>query len=136
MDPADIILNLAIAVPPPGVIQNFINPESQAPRVIIVAAVMTVIMTLFTSVRFYTKIFIKRKFTRDDGRFTNYMHDIAFKIALNFPSSLFTCFCRSPLLRLQISYFDEIQLFAIIYTATTLACNSYHSGHLNTAYAT
>lgn len=54
--------------PPPGVTPNMVNPKSTGPILIIVSSVLQAIMVVFVINRIYTKSFISRKFTWDDGR--------------------------------------------------------------------
>jgi len=53
-------------VPPPGVIPNFVDPETRGPVLLIVGSIFMVIMLVLASMRFYTKIFIVRRLTWDD----------------------------------------------------------------------
>jgi hypothetical protein len=52
--------------PPEGVIPNFDNPESIAPRVIVTALVCPVVAVLFVLMRSYTKKVIFNRFDLDD----------------------------------------------------------------------
>lgn len=44
--------------PPPGVVPNFVNPDSIADTIRAVAVFFAVLTTLSTAIRFYTKFFI------------------------------------------------------------------------------
>ena len=44
--------------PPPGVVPNFVNPDSIADTIRAVAVFLAVLTTLSTAIRFYTKFFI------------------------------------------------------------------------------
>ncbi|KAI4241850.1 MAG: hypothetical protein L6R42_011172, partial [Xanthoria sp. 1 TBL-2021] len=52
--------------PPPGVEQNFVNPESTASTAIAVTVLFTVIMFVFVCMRMYTKLLISRARGWDD----------------------------------------------------------------------
>ncbi|KAL9041315.1 MAG: hypothetical protein Q9180_001356 [Flavoplaca navasiana] len=56
----------AIQQPPPGVEQNFVNPESTANTAIAVTVLFTVIMFVFVCMRMYTKLFVSRAWGWDD----------------------------------------------------------------------
>jgi hypothetical protein len=52
--------------PPPGVVPNFEDPESTGHLLIIVGSVVMAIMLVTATLRFYTRIFIRRKAAADD----------------------------------------------------------------------
>jgi hypothetical protein len=54
------------AIPPPGVIPNFINPESRARGSIISCAILTAVMLAFLILRMNTKIFILKSVGWED----------------------------------------------------------------------
>ncbi len=62
--------NEAALQPPPGVQSNFNNPPSNRLMFLTVAPTMMGIMTVFLATRFYVKIWIKRHFSWDDGKYT------------------------------------------------------------------
>lgn len=61
--------NVPIATPAPGVIPNFVNPETRAPAVVAIAVVCLSLMWPISLLRLYTKIWINRSFGWDDGEF-------------------------------------------------------------------
>ena len=52
--------------PPPGVVPNFVNPESRAHATIVGNGVATGIMMVFVITRMYTKLFISKAFGWED----------------------------------------------------------------------
>ena len=53
-------------MPPPGVIPNFVNPDTRGPVLIIVGTIFMVLMLVLATLRYYTKFFIVRKTSWDD----------------------------------------------------------------------
>ena len=53
-------------MPPPGVVPNFLNPESHANQTIIACSIVTAAMILFLFARMYTKIHLTRSVGWDD----------------------------------------------------------------------
>ena len=54
--------------PPAGVTSNFINPESRALIVVIPSIVCLVLITVFSLLRFYTNLWIKRSIRAEDSK--------------------------------------------------------------------
>ena len=54
------------ALPPEGLISNFVDPPSLAPVVTAVCCVMIVLETFFGGIRFYTNLSAHRKLGYDD----------------------------------------------------------------------
>lgn len=54
------------AKPPKGVIPNLVNPHSEGHVLIIVGSIFMAIMFIFSGIRFYMKLFVRRKTTADD----------------------------------------------------------------------
>jgi hypothetical protein len=52
--------------PPPGVVPNFINPESVGYRLIVAAIMCPAIALVFLLLRLYTKLCILKKLLLDD----------------------------------------------------------------------
>lgn len=63
-DPA--FLQLPALPPPPGVIPNFTNPETQGPRLVVVGAVLLTFVLIALVNRVYTKLGILKKVSWDD----------------------------------------------------------------------
>lgn len=59
-------LMLPAGIPPPGVIPNFVNPESRGPVSVIVCTIAMVLMISFVMIRFYAKLGIIRRRNWDD----------------------------------------------------------------------
>lgn len=57
---------LGAAPPPPGVVPNFVNPETISDRLILAAAIWPGVALPFLVLRLYTSQFIVRKWHRDD----------------------------------------------------------------------
>lgn len=55
-----------LALPPPGVIPNFVNPESHAYQLIITVAVCLSLVVVAVFMRLYTKQFITHSMGWDD----------------------------------------------------------------------
>ena len=55
--------------PPPGVTPNFIDPYTRGPMLLALSAVAIGIMYFFVGIRFYSKFYIKREWSWDDGQF-------------------------------------------------------------------
>ncbi|KAL8663885.1 MAG: hypothetical protein Q9168_008015 [Polycauliona sp. 1 TL-2023] len=66
LPPGIDLSHVASQQPPPGVEQNFVNPESTANTAIAVTVLFTVIMFVFVCMRMYTKLFISRAKGWDD----------------------------------------------------------------------
>jgi hypothetical protein len=60
---------IGAAEPPPGVVPNFVNPDSIGYRIIILNAAMLTLSTLFVSLRLLTRIYIIRTMCADDCMF-------------------------------------------------------------------
>ena len=52
--------------PPPGITSNFINPVTRGPALVISSAISITLMVLSVTVRFYTKLYIKKTWGWDD----------------------------------------------------------------------
>ena len=61
-------------MPPPGVVPNLVNPDTQGPVLLIVGSILMFFMLLLASMRFFTKLFIVRHTTWDDCEFIRVMH--------------------------------------------------------------
>jgi len=57
---------LAASPPPPGVTPDFVNGESIAYRLFIVAILFSVLALVFLSARLFTAAFIQKKWHTDD----------------------------------------------------------------------
>jgi hypothetical protein len=55
--------------PPPGVRPNFIDPESQAPGMMIANGIITAVMLVFVLLRLYTKAFLTKGLFWEDGEY-------------------------------------------------------------------
>lgn len=67
LDPSNPALaKYPLASPPPGVIPNFVNPESHAYQLIITVAVCLAFVVIAVSMRLYTKQFITKSMGWDD----------------------------------------------------------------------
>ena len=62
--------------PPPGVIPNFINPESQADVFTITSSVFLAMMLSVFLMRMYANLLIKRKIRADDGGHCIMIHEL------------------------------------------------------------
>ena len=62
----EAMMNYPGAVPPPGVIPNLVNPYSRGKDIIIVGSILLAIMSVFVTLRYYTKAFIIKSATWDD----------------------------------------------------------------------
>ncbi|KAL8637703.1 MAG: hypothetical protein Q9228_005053 [Teloschistes exilis] len=72
LDPSNPALaKYPLASPPPGVIPNFVNPESHAYQLIITVAVCLALVVIAVSMRLYTKQFITKSMGWDDSTFYN-----------------------------------------------------------------
>ena len=56
---------------PPGVTPNFVDPESFAPRLIIVAAVVMFLSTFFLTLRIWTRVVLLRRVGYEDCMFVH-----------------------------------------------------------------
>lgn len=65
--PPALLDELPALLPPPGVNPNYENPENKGPALAAVATVLSCLAVLFYGVRVYTKGFVVRKATWDDG---------------------------------------------------------------------
>jgi len=73
--PDSVLSTIAIGVPPPGTISNFVDPPNSGWGFIIVGAVLLPIMGIFMAIRADSKLRIIRKTTWDDCRQSNvYLH--------------------------------------------------------------
>ena len=54
---------------PPGVLPNFISPESQANIFVTTSSVFLAVMLLIFVMRMYANVWVKHKFRADDGRY-------------------------------------------------------------------
>ena len=52
--------------PPPGTISNFIDPVTRGPALVISSAIAVTLMVLAVTVRFYTKLYIRKTWGWDD----------------------------------------------------------------------
>ena len=59
--------------PPHGVQSNFSNPESRAPTQIITTSIILGFVLVFFFNRVYTKVFLMKKLTWDDGKVSRYL---------------------------------------------------------------
>lgn len=59
-------LMLPGGISPPGIIPNFVNPESRGPVSVIACTIAMVLMMSFVLVRFYAKLAVIRKWNWDD----------------------------------------------------------------------
>ncbi|KAL8762522.1 MAG: hypothetical protein Q9184_001482 [Pyrenodesmia sp. 2 TL-2023] len=79
VDPAKLE-GVPAAKPPPGVVPNYVDPQSSGPRLIAVGCILVALMLLFVATRIYTKAKIVKKFSPDDsvtaGRFGTHMWDL------------------------------------------------------------
>ncbi|KAL9577510.1 MAG: hypothetical protein Q9212_006315, partial [Teloschistes hypoglaucus] len=67
IDPSNPALAMyPLASPPPGVIPNFVNPESHAYQLVITVAVCLALVVIAVSMRLYTKHFITKSMGWDD----------------------------------------------------------------------
>ena len=64
MDPT----NPPALIPPPGVIPDFVHPESRAVYTVVISAVCLALMGVFVSIRVYSRIYITRAWTKDDSK--------------------------------------------------------------------
>lgn len=55
--------------PPAGITSNFFNPESRSLMIIVTSILCLVLITLISSLRFYTNIWIKRSLKADDSKY-------------------------------------------------------------------
>lgn len=55
--------------PPPGVTQNFVNPERKGEEIYYLGIVGMIFSTLFLILRIYTKLRINRQFGSEDGTY-------------------------------------------------------------------
>lgn len=67
------LASIPASTPPPGVIPNFVNPESNSYKIHIASAICLPSMLLFVALRLYAKLFLNKQKTFDDGNnfFTN-----------------------------------------------------------------
>ena len=65
------ISNIPVQVPPPGIIPNFDNPDSNSKTFFIVTSILLVLTILLIVNRFYVKTYIIRKYTTDDCEFVD-----------------------------------------------------------------
>lgn len=56
--------------PPPGVIPNFVNPESNMQFLIVTTTCFTALAGLFVAFRMYTRLYINRSAGSDDCQFS------------------------------------------------------------------
>lgn len=61
--------NVPALAPPPGVVPNFVNPESLAPLCLIVIAFTLPLMVLFLALRLYVRLRISSATGADDSQF-------------------------------------------------------------------
>jgi len=61
------VLALPAMAPQPGVVSNFINPESRAYVVIVVNGVFTAFLLIFVFLRLYAKAFVSKSIGWEDG---------------------------------------------------------------------
>ena len=59
-------VTLPASFPPPGVTSNFINPVTRGPTLVITSAVCITLMVICITIRFYTKLYIKKTWGWDD----------------------------------------------------------------------
>lgn len=67
MDKVPDIWDMPAGVPPPGVIPNFINPESRVSMIDVSAAVCLPLLIIFAGSRLYAKAFVVKRRSWDDG---------------------------------------------------------------------
>lgn len=65
----NILYHVPSLMPPAGVTSNFVNPESQALMVIVTSILCLVLISLISTLRFYTNLCIKRSFKADDSKY-------------------------------------------------------------------
>ncbi|OCL10074.1 hypothetical protein AOQ84DRAFT_290010, partial [Glonium stellatum] len=70
MDP-EILANTPALAPPPGVVPNFVNPQSRADQTRIVICVTLPIMVILLALRIYTRLRKTRAFGADDCMLLN-----------------------------------------------------------------
>lgn len=63
--------NVPALAPPPGVVPNFVNPESLAPLCRIVIALTLPLMVVFLALRMYVRLRISRAMGADDSQFSS-----------------------------------------------------------------
>ena len=63
------LLDLPPALEPPsGVKSNFVNPQSQAPMVVVACIVCQVLIIPISLLRFYTNIYVNRSLKAEDSK--------------------------------------------------------------------
>ncbi|KAF2274905.1 uncharacterized protein EI97DRAFT_93477 [Westerdykella ornata] len=60
------LAQIPAAVPPPGVVPNFVDPPSDGYVLIAVGAALMAVMFLFAGIRFFVKLRIQHKVSADD----------------------------------------------------------------------
>jgi hypothetical protein len=66
MDPTMDLYNMPAAMPPPGVIPNFIDPPSLKLELLIINVVFTTLMMIFVAIRLSSRGFISKQIGIDD----------------------------------------------------------------------
>lgn len=66
--PPEALSHIPAGVPPPGVISNFENPQSEAKLIIIISTICLCFMIPIARIRVYSRIWITRSFGWDDGK--------------------------------------------------------------------
>lgn len=59
--------DIPIEAPPPGIMPNFINPETRAPIVIAITAICLALIWPAFGLRVYSKAYVSKSFGWDDG---------------------------------------------------------------------
>lgn len=65
----NFLYHVPALVPPPGVTSNFKNPESQSLMVIITSILCLVLISIISTLRFYTNLWIKKSLKADDSKY-------------------------------------------------------------------
>ena len=68
-DQLHMLAELPALQPPPGITSNFVDPVTNGYQLVGVGSFLLALMILFVLNRFYTKIFISKKFKWDDRKF-------------------------------------------------------------------
>lgn len=59
--------------PPAGVTSSFINPESRSLMIVITSIICLVLITIISSLRFYTNLCIKKSIRADDSKYQKHL---------------------------------------------------------------
>lgn len=108
--------NLPSAPPPPGVIPNFVNPETRAPILKIVTSIMLPLMMVFVLLRLYSNIWISRKLEKSDCSFLKSLVKSLWLIAIRCLHSSDGMIYQAPWIS-KCSLLGLLQVASISYTA-------------------